>query len=382
MMSAEQAINEALEGRLRLLKRKDRYRQLIGRQGIDLSSNDYLGLAEHPRIRAAMVQALHENIPLGSAGSRLLRGNTSWHLALEERLAGFKGQEAALIFNSGYDANVGVISTLCGAGDVVFSDALIHASMIDGIRASKAEKVVFPHNDMAALEQALTEHTGKRRRFIAVESLYSMDGDKAPLKLLDDLARRHDALLIVDEAHATGLFGKDGAGLANQAGIQPFVAVHTCGKAWGAFGAFVSCSQLVKDYLVNCCRRFIFTTAPPPLFAIQWHGVLDVIRDEPWRGEKALAMAALFREKMKGIADTGQSDSQIVPVICGSDQRAMMAAKACQDAGFDIRAIRPPTVPAGSARLRIAFNAGIEEDQVMDLIACCKSFFGEEDVGS
>ncbi len=376
-MGLESEFNEALRGRLNRLRNKNRYRKLIGRTGIDLSSNDYLGLAQHPAIRAAMIQALQDGVPLGAAGSRLLRGNTDWHESLEERLAQFKRHEAALIFNSGYDANVGVISTLCGPSDVVFSDALIHASMIDGIRASKAQRVVFPHNNMQDLEEAIVRHQSKGRRFIVVESLYSMDGDRAPLEELDDLARRYDALLIVDEAHATGLFGQNGAGLADEAGIKPFVAIHTCGKAWGASGAFISCSQIVKDYLVNSCRHFIFTTAPPPLTAIQWSAALDVIRDEPERAQKALRFAGLFRKHMNGLVSTGQSDTQIVPVICGSDKLANLAASACNDAGFDVRAIRPPTVPMNSARLRIAFNALLEEEDVMGLIACCKRFFGE-----
>ncbi|MDJ0835432.1 MAG: 8-amino-7-oxononanoate synthase [Acidobacteriota bacterium] len=357
------------------LQRIDRFRALAPRQGLDLSSNDYLALAEHPYVRDAMRQALDDGIPLGATGSRLLRGNTSYHEDLEHRLAAFRGTEAAVIFNSGYVANVGLFATLAGPQDTIFSDALIHASMIDGIRTSKAQKVIFPHNDLNALESALAAHQGGGRRFIAVESLYSMDGDKAPLSELAALAERFDALLIVDEAHATGVFGPNGSGLCRQAGIQPLATVHTGGKAWGGYGAFIACSDTVKQFLVNRCRHLIFTTAPPPLLTVQWHAVLDVIEREPQRAEHALAMAQQFREAVRDYADTGASESQIVPVICGSDTRALEAAAQLQAEGFDIRAIRPPTVPKGSARLRLAFNAGLKKADVTRLAeSCCRIF--------
>ena len=214
---SESRLEAQLTAELKSLAEQDRLRGLIQPNGIDLTSNDYLGLTSHPAIRQALIHALERGIPLGSGGSRLLRGNNRDHDALENELARFKQSEAALIFNSGYDANVGVFSTLCGPDDVVFSDALIHASMIDGIRASGAQKQIFAHNDMAALDRALSRRIPGRNRFIAVESLYSMEGDRAPLARLHALAQRHDARLIVDEAHATGVFGPDGAGLCAQA---------------------------------------------------------------------------------------------------------------------------------------------------------------------
>jgi len=371
----DEIFEDRLRSRLNRLAARDRLRSLEPRRGIDLSSNDYLGLSNHPAIRAALQQALADGIPLGATGSRLLRGNTEWHEALETRLAAFKGSEAALIFNSGYEANLGVLSTLIQPVDLVFSDALIHASMIDGIRASKAEKIIFPHNDMTALEMALAKAQREQVKFIVVESLYSMEGDRAPLELLADLAQRYGALLIVDEAHATGVFGVGGAGLLNLAGVTPLVAIHTCGKAWGASGAFISCTALVKQYLVNRCRNLIFTTAPPPLMAIQWHAVLDLMASESWRAARALDLAASFRAAVAGEVETGSSDSQIVPILCGSEARALWAAEQFRQAGFDIRAIRPPTVPIGGARLRLAFNARLEDGQVARLVDCCRDIF-------
>ena len=375
-MTAARILEDRLRGRLERLRNKDRFRKLISRSGIDLSSNDYLGMASHPRVKEAMIRALDDDIPSGSTGSRLLRGNAPEHEILEKQLALLEHRQAALIFNSGYDANVGVLSTLCGASDFIFSDAYIHASAIDGIRASGATRHIFDHNDMDHLESLLKQHSGGRSRFIVVESVYSMDGDLAPLHKLTELAKQYGALLIVDEAHATGVFGPDGAGLCARDGIEPFLSIHTCGKAWGSFGAFVACSEIVRDFLVNQCRRFIFTTALPPLLPIQWQTALEIIRNESWRSERALSLAARFRQEMKGIADTGQSKSQIVPLICGSDAAALKAAEHCQQAGFDIRAIRPPTVPVGTARLRIAFNALLTDDDLERLIQCCRSFYG------
>ncbi len=377
MNAADDALQARLLSRLDLLRGKDRLRQLSSRRGLDFSSNDYLGLTEHPAIREAVAQALRAGVPLGSGGSRLLRGNDRTHERLERRLAAFKGTEAALVFNSGYEANVGLMTALCAAGDVVFSDALVHASMIDGIRATKAERVVFPHNDLAALEQALARFPRTRTKIIAVESLYSMDGDRAPLPQLARLAEDSGACLIVDEAHATGVHGPGGAGLLAKAGVVPLASVHTCGKALGGFGAFVACSQVLKDYLVNACRRFVFTTAPPPLMMAQIEAALDVLEREPWRRERVLASAARLRAGLSQFADIGASDAQITPVILGSDRAALSAAAALQAEGFDIRAIRPPTVPRGTARLRIAVNAKVDDADIDRLIAACRRILAD-----
>lgn len=377
-MRASSNLEASLAARLERLRERGRYRVLRPRGGIDLSSNDYLGLADHPRIRERMCRALAEGLPLGAGGSRLLRGNTPWHEELERRLADFKQTEASLIFNSGYDANVGVIATLCGAGDMIFADALVHASMIDGIRASKARHRVFDHNDMDHLGAMLAEGGAYRERFIVVESLYSMDGDRAPLKSLARIAQRYQAHLIVDEAHATGVFGPGGAGLLAEEGLcgAPLVTLHTCGKAWGGFGAFIACSRVVKDYLVNHCRRLIFTTALPPLLLVHWRAALEVMGEEPWRRKIVLQRAAQLRAGLRGLVDLGASDSQILPVILGEDDLAMDIAADLDRQGFDIRAIRPPSVPKGTARLRIAVNVGLEEGDLGRLITFFRSRFG------
>ncbi len=371
-------LETSLLARLQRIRERDRFRELRSRGGIDLSSNDYLGLTDHPRIREAVARALAEGLPLGAGGSRLLRGNTPWHEEMERDLATFKGTEASLIFNSGYDANVGVIATLCGAGDMIYADALVHASMIDGIRASKAQRQVFDHNDMDHLGALLAEGSGFRERFILVESLYSMDGDRAPLQTLVQLARRYDAHLIVDEAHATGVFGERGAGLLEEAGCcdAPLIALHTCGKAWGGFGAFIACSQVVKDYLVNHCRRLIFTTALPPLLLVHWRAVLELMQSEPWRRSLVLERASQLRSGLRDLVDLGASDSQIVPVILGEERLALAVAGELQAEGFDIRAIRPPSVPKGSSRLRIAVNARLREPDLNRLIAFFQDRFG------
>ena len=366
---------DRIERRLKKLRRKNRFRELAPSQGIDISSNDYLGLANHPSIRNAIIQALGDDVPLGSGGSRLLRGNTPWHMQLEERLAQFKQAEAALIFNSGFEANVGVLSTLCRPGDLVFADQLVHASMIDGLRQSSVDYRLFPHNDMQALHKMLQENTTARARFILVESLYSMDGDRAPLVQLAELSQNFSAHLIVDEAHATGIFGPRGSGLLEEAGLVnvPLVTVHTCGKAWGSFGAFVSCSKMVKDYLINHCRPFIFTTALPPILLIQWLAVMDVLEQEPWRREKVLQHAARLRHAMRDLTPLDGDNAPIVPIILGDEVRALAAAAHLQSQGFDVRAIRPPSVPLGTSRLRIALNANLKDSDMDRLIQACRA---------
>jgi 8-amino-7-oxononanoate synthase len=367
-----------LLSRLARQQQKSRKRKLSLPNGIDFASNDYLGLADHPAIRQNLIEALNSDLPLGSGGSRLLRGNTTWHEAFEAELAEWKGSEAALIFNSGYAANVGLIGTLARPGDLILSDALIHASMIDGIRESKADWISFRHNDADHLAQLLAEHSESQRQiWILVESLYSMDGDRAPLPAYFELAQRFNAALIIDEAHATGLYGPEGQGLIyhHQLDANAVIAVHTCGKAWGASGAFITCPALIKDYLINQCRGFIYSTAPSPLQIVQWRSAKHIATQEPQRREQAHAMAQHFRECLGSDLDLGQSDSHIVPVIIGDDQRTLEIAKQLQDQGFDIRAIRPPSVPRGTARLRISFNAKHTLDEVDTLIQCLRNLF-------
>lgn len=328
--------------------------------GIDLSSNDYLGLSAHPLLKQRMAAAVCQE-GCGSTGSRLLRGERECFSALESRFARFKGTERALYFSSGYLANLAVLTAIPESGDVIFSDERNHASLIDGVRLSKAKRIVFPHNDAAALEQLLAKEPGQK--FIVTESVFSMDGDFAPLREYSRLCRATNAALIVDEAHAVGIYG-NGSGL-----IRPedevFLSINTAGKALGVSGAFVSGPEWAIESLVQRARPFIFSTAPPPAVAAAIEAALDVITAEPERRTRLLSRAAYLRERL-GVPGA----SQIIPLILGSNERAVEAASELQRHGFDVRAIRPPTVPPGTARLRISVNANLSEE-VLDRFSAC-----------
>jgi len=269
----------ALGRSLRALEQQYQRRTLGEVRGIDFCSNDYLGLAEHPALRAAISRAV-ESVPrMGGTASRLLSGHTQRWSDLEEEFAGFVGTEAALFFGSGYAANMGLLSAIVGPDDMVYSDVLNHASLIDGMRLSGARKVIYPHLDLSALEDSLRQDAGAPwRRIIVTESVFSMNGDLAPLREIATLAEKFGAAMIVDEAHATGVHGKNGSGLAADAGILPHVlaTVQTCGKALASAGAFVCGPAVVKDYLINHARTFIFSTALPPYFADQIRAALKL----------------------------------------------------------------------------------------------------------
>jgi len=354
----------ALQGRLKRelagLEANSQLRHLQVLPELNFSSNDYLGLSVDPRLREAVVAALAAGSPVGSTGSRLLSGHAAVWEELESQLAEFVSAEAALYFNSGYAANVGLFSSVLRPDDVVFSDSANHASIIDGIRLSGARKVIFPHLDLNVLEDELRQAlAGAGQNFIAVESVFSMDGDRAPLADLADLAERYGAELIVDEAHATGVFGPQGRGLVASAEAQGrvFAVVHTCGKALAGMGAFVSGSKTLKQYLVNRARTFIFSTALPPYLAVQMRAAIEIVRRADAARTRLAGLAAHLRARLQDAGfDTAKSDSQIVPVILGENERALQfAARLCQE-GFAVRAIRPPTVPAGSARLRLSLT--------------------------
>ncbi len=366
--SAITAAEAEMEAELARLEAQSRRRRLAPAAGEDFCSNDYLGLADHAGIRQRMLAALGPGARLGSGGSRLVRGNAAEFERLEARMAAFCGAEAALLFPSGYAANIGLLSAIARPGDVFFSDALNHASLIDGMRLSGAERRVFPHLDLHALESLLRRPVpAGGRRWIVVESLYSMEGDRAPLAALAKLARQHGAALIVDEAHATGILGGNGEGGVAEAGIAEAVLarVHPCGKAVGAAGAFVCGSRTLCEWLVNRARPFIYTTAPPPWLAVQLDAALDVIQNEPWRRQRVKALAAELRAALHQsgcrLADDHSPgrdpESPIVAVLFGPDQAAVAAERQLAAAGFDCRAIRPPTVPEGSARLRLSVHA-------------------------
>jgi 8-amino-7-oxononanoate synthase len=356
---------DALERRLRAsldeLRRAGLERVLRAPTGIDLSSNDYLGLSKHPLLKQRMAAAVCEE-GCGSTGSRLLRGERDCFTALESRFARFKGTERALYFSSGYLANLAVLTTIPESGDVIFSDESNHASLIDGIRLSKAKRIVFPHNDVEALERLLAKEPGQK--FIVTESLFSMDGDFAPLREYSRLCGQTNTALIVDEAHAIGIYGKHGSGLVGPED-EVFLSINTAGKALGVSGAFVNGPDWAIESLIQRARPFIFSTAPPPALAAAIEAALDVIAAEPERRTRLLSRAAYLRERL-GVPGT----SQIIPVILGSNERAIAAASELQRNGFDVRAIRPPTVPPGTARLRISVNANLSEE-VLDRFAAC-----------
>ena len=348
----------------------DRRRALAPRQGIDFASNDYLGLAGSPRLAEAVADALSRGVPVGSGGSRLLRGNHPEHEALEAEAASIFGARSALYFSSGYAANAALLASLPQTGDLVVHDALIHASAHEGMRLGRAATVGARHNDPAAVETAIAAWRaggGTGRVWIAVESLYSMDGDRAPLAELVAIADRHEAMLLIDEAHATGVFGPGGRGLAaHLEGRENVITLRTCGKALGCEGALVCGDRTVTDFLVNRGRGFIFSTAPSPLMAAACRAALDLMLDEgPRAGLTALVNDAgsLFADRL-GVVPTG---SQIVPILLGDDARTMTIAGALRDQGFDVRGIRPPTVPAGTARLRVSLtlNVGLPEAEAL-----------------
>jgi 8-amino-7-oxononanoate synthase len=331
---------------------------LDGAEVLLLCSNNYLGLADHPRVRAAAADAA-ERLGAGAGASRLISGSMSLHRKLEGRLAEFKRFEAALLFGSGYLANTGTVSALVGRGDVVLSDELNHASIIDGCRLSRAETFVYRHLDLEHLEWGLRE-AGGRSRLIVTDSVFSMDGDVAPLRGLVELARRHDSMLMVDEAHGTGAVGPGGRGAVAAAGLcgEVDVIVGTLGKALGGYGAYVCASAEIVDLLVNTARPFIYSTAPPPPSVGAALAALSLLADRPGMVEQLRRNAATLREALtaQGL-EIGSSRTQIVPVIVGDPRRAVALSERTLQGGVFAQAIRPPTVPAGSSRLRLTVMA-------------------------
>ncbi|MEP9401129.1 8-amino-7-oxononanoate synthase [Sphingomonas sp. VNH70] len=348
----------------------DRRRALLPIRGRDFASNDYLGLAGAPVLAQAATDAIARGVPVGAGGSRLLRGNHAEHEALEAEAAALFGSESALWFSSGFAANAALLATLPQRGDLIVHDALVHASAHDGMRLARAPATAAAHNDAQGFDDAIARWRaagGKGTPWIAVESLYSMDGDRAPLPELAQVAARHDAVLLIDEAHATGVFGPQGRGLAAALEGQPnVVTLRTCGKALGCEGALVCGPAVVRDFLVNRARGFIFSTAPSPLMAAAVRAALRVLADEP---ERQAALHALMAEAEALLAPPGvrATGSQILPLIVGGDGAAMRLASGLQARGFDVRGIRPPTVPPGTARLRISLTLNVTRDDVAAL---------------
>ncbi len=345
------------------LKEQSRYRSLKLPHGIDLTSNDYLGMAQHTALRETAIRALRDGIDIGAAGSRLLRGHTTAHAELEEFASAHFNAGRALYFPTGFQANYALLTTLPERRDIVLYDELIHASMRDGLNAGKYKSYRFTHNDLNNLEDLLERYRNSADNiYIAAETLYSMDGDFAPLEDIHALAQRYDATLIADEAHATGIYGDQGKGLAYEIiakhGYDNLITVHTCGKAIGVAGGLICANSEVVDYLINKARPFIYSTAPIPLQALLVQKSLEILASDDGknRRDKLLLLSKRAKELFNG------EGSQIVPIILGEDAKAVEIAKAMQDQGYDIRAIRPPTVPQGTARLRLSLSSNLDED--------------------
>jgi 8-amino-7-oxononanoate synthase len=343
------------------LRRSLRTRAAVGTE-LDLASNDYLGLARHPEVIEGGVEALR-TWGAGSTGSRLVTGNTELHEDFESALATFVGAESALVFSSGYTANLGAVVALSGAGSLLISDALTHASLVDACRLSRARVVVTPHRDVDAVEAALCARD-EDRAVVVTDSVFSADGVMAPLRALHDVCRRHGALLIVDEAHGLGVRGDGGRGLLHEvglAGAPDVVMTTTLSKALGSQGGVVLGPTAVRSHLIDAARPFIFDTGLAPAAVGAAGAALRVLAAEPWRADVVLRHAATLAG-MSGVAET--PDSAVVSVILGEPEVALAAATGCLDRGVRVGCFRPPTVPAGTSRLRLTARASLDDEDL------------------
>jgi 8-amino-7-oxononanoate synthase len=344
---------------------------VAGRDLVNFGSNDYLGLAADSRLSLAAARAA-EAEGWGAGASPLITGRAAAHRQLEERLAEFEGTEAALVFSSGYAANVGTIAALAARGDAIYSDDKNHASMIDGARLSRADVHVFPHRDARALEAMLRGGGDHRRRLIISESVFSMDGDLAPLAELADLAERFDCMLLVDEAHATGVFGRHGRGLSEELGVEDRVAVRigTLSKSLGSAGGFVCGSAALVEWLVNRARSYVFSTALPPAVCAASMAALEIMSQEPGRRIELRRQAADLREKLRLQGwNLANSESQIIPLVVGEANAVMRLAASLLEQGILAPAIRPPSVPAGESLVRISLSHAHTSEMVERLVA-------------
>ena len=344
-----------------------------GKKVLNFCSNDYLGLAADPRLVRAAEEAMRQR-GFGAGASRLVCGNFDAHDALERDLAALKHVPAAIVFSCGYMANTGIIASLVSRGDAVFSDRLNHASIVDGIVLSRADLRRYPHKDMDALRQMLVEAGGARRKLIVTDTVFSMDGDLAPLKDIVRLAKEHNAWVMVDEAHAFGVFGPTGGGLVEAMGLEADIQVQmgTLSKAAGTYGAYCAGSPELKEYLLNTARSFVFTTAMPPAVAAAARCALHIMQTEPQRRERVLSLAQKMRDGLKKAGvDTLESETPIIPVMVRKASQAVEMSKALLERGIFVSAIRPPTVPAHTARLRVTVTAGHTDE---DIDACLEAF--------
>ncbi len=367
-----------IEEELARLREKSSYRSLTvyhetgvrirseGKTYLNFSSNDYLNMFNRPEVIAASRKML-EQYGCGATASRLVAGTLAFHEALERELAEFKGYPEAIVFGSGFLTNAGVIPALVGKSDHVFSDKLAHASIIDGIGLSRAERLPFQHNDVDHLDHLLRNCRSGNRKLIVTESVFSMDGDLAPLPEIASIAVKHGAMLMVDEAHASGIFGPSGSGLIREHGLEDKVNVSmgTLSKALGGYGGFVACSSAVRQLLVNRTRSFLYTTGLPPAVIGSALGALQVIKDDPGMGARLLDKAAYFRKLLReGGLDVGPSESQIIPIIIGENYQALAVAQRLRTEGILAVAIRPPTVPEGTSRLRFSVTLGFSREDL------------------
>jgi len=366
------AWKDRLHQGLSALEARSQRRSLAEIRGVNFCSNDYLGLAEHSDLRSEVAEAVRNAGKIGGTGSRLLSGQSEEWRDLEDEFAKFAGTESALFFTTGYAANLGLLASLVGKDDVVFSDERNHASLIDGMRLSGARKVIYPHLNLNALEDALRQEANTPcRKLIVSESVFSMDGDIAPLAELATLAEKYNAALILDEAHATGVHGPAGHGLAAGAGISSKVLaiIHTCGKALASAGAFVCGPAVLKDHLLNHARTFIFSTALPPYFAAQIKAAMRLAESMNADRASLLLRAAALRSalQVEGF-NTASAASQIVPIILGDNEATLDAAEHLQREGFAVRGIRPPTVPEGGSRVRLSLTTRISQEELSRLV--------------
>ena len=377
-MSARQEFEDRLAATLSELRGAGLLRQMRLPRGIDLVSNDYLGLAEHPYLNESMRAAL-DGIPAGSGGSRLLRGHHEIFEHVEHRLASFTGSECALLFGSGYAANIGLLQAIVSPDDLILSDERNHASLIDGIRLTKSATEIYPHQDMGALESAL-QKPRMGRAIVVTESVFSMDGDLTPLRDVCAIAERNGAIVIVDEAHATGMYGARGSGRVEELGLRDRVAatMHTGGKALGSGGAWVAGSRALRDVMVNRARAFIFSTAPLPVLAAALGAGLDLVEREPERRREVHRKSSMLRRALGDAGIVCGGESMIVPIIAGANEAAIALQSGLMTAGFDVRAIRPPSVPAGTARLRVTVRYPVSDDDLLRFAAAVPPLLGSD----
>jgi 8-amino-7-oxononanoate synthase len=363
-MNPRQEFEDRLAAALAELRGAGLLRQMRLPAGIDLVSNDYLGLATHPYLTEAM-RAIVADLPAGSGGSRLLRGHHEIFETVEAQLASFSGSDTALLFGSGYAANIGLLQAVVSPHDLIFSDAHNHASLIDGIRLTKAPTVIYPHQDLQALEAALSRpRVG--RAFVITESVFSMDGDLTPLVDVCAIAERAGAVVIVDEAHATGMYGTRGSGRVEELGLRDRVVatMHTGGKALGCGGAWVAGSRALRDVMVNRARSFIFSTAPLPVLGAALNAGLHLVERDPERRREVHRKSSLLRAALRDVGVRADGESMILPIIVGANETATALQSGLAAAGFDVRAIRPPSVAPGTARLRVTVRFPVPDAEL------------------